>query len=59
MIDIEHEDVVNIKLYIGWLINHDNQDEKTMIPKQQEQQYAEWLAACRLAAKGKTLADSR
>ena len=27
--------------------------------KKQEQQYAEWLAACRLAAKGKTLADSR
>ena len=24
----------------------------------QEQQYAEWLASCRLAAKGKTLADS-
>ena len=24
-----------------------------------EKQYAEWLAACRLAAKGKTLADSR
>jgi len=24
----------------------------------QDQQYAEWLAACRLAAKGKTLADS-
>jgi kindlin 2 len=24
----------------------------------QEHQYAEWLAACRLAAKGKTLSDS-
>ena len=27
MIDIEHEDVVNIKLYIGWLMDHYNKDK--------------------------------
>ena len=27
MIDIEHEDVVNIKLYIGRLIDHYNEDK--------------------------------
>lgn len=28
------------------------------IPFQQEKQYAHWMAACRLASKGKTMADS-
>ena len=27
MIDIEHEDVENIKLHIGWLIDHCNKDK--------------------------------
>ena len=27
MIDIEHEDVLNIKLHIGWLMDHYNKDK--------------------------------
>ena len=52
-------------LLIVYLLNgnDDENDENNLkngnYTKKQEQQYAEWLAACRLAAKGKTLADSR
>ena len=48
MDDVEHEDDPDAA-----------DDDKNYQLKTQEQQYAEWLAACRLAAKGKTLADSR